>query len=354
MNKVVLLAPTPPPAGGIAGWTKRMLEAELKNEWKVSVVDEKLIGSRELFGNKVKRSFFTEIKRCFRIWANLISELKDSNTKVVHSCIPSTTLGMLREYVCCCLTKKYNKRFIIHFRCTVPNTTQSKLGKKILKKLCDKSDYIMLLNKQSGDFIEKITDTEFSIIPNFISESEIVDRHEIRTEIKTVLYVGGVIESKGAIDMLEVAKSFPSISFRFVGNAPDNIISYANDNNINNAFFVGVKPKEEVKKEMQDADVFMFLTYFYGEGFSNALAEAMAAGLPCIVTDWAANKDMIEDKGGVVVPVKTPELAKEALKDISDCKIRSMQSEFNINKVRNQYIDKVVLDKYVDVYEHLA
>ena len=99
--------------------------------------------------------------------------------------------------------------------------------------------------------------------------------------------------------MLEVAKSFPSISFRFVGNAPDNIISYANDNNINNAFFVGVKPKEEVKKEMQDADVFMFLTYFYGEGFSNALAEAMAAGLPCIVTDWAANKDMIEDKGGV-------------------------------------------------------
>lgn len=49
MNKVVLLAPTPPPAGGIAGWTMRMLEANLKNGWKVEVVDEKLIGNTGIF-----------------------------------------------------------------------------------------------------------------------------------------------------------------------------------------------------------------------------------------------------------------------------------------------------------------
>ena len=38
--KTVLLAPTPPPAGGIAKWTMRMLNATLKNGWTVSVVDE--------------------------------------------------------------------------------------------------------------------------------------------------------------------------------------------------------------------------------------------------------------------------------------------------------------------------
>ena len=39
--KVVLLAQTPPPHGGIAGWTERMLKARLKNGWEVVVVDEK-------------------------------------------------------------------------------------------------------------------------------------------------------------------------------------------------------------------------------------------------------------------------------------------------------------------------
>ena len=50
--KVVLLAPTPPPAGGIAGWTVRMMSAKLKNNWQVVVVDEKVTGDRQVFGDK--------------------------------------------------------------------------------------------------------------------------------------------------------------------------------------------------------------------------------------------------------------------------------------------------------------
>ena len=57
--KVVLLAPTPPPAGGIAGWTERMVKTTLKNDWGVVVVDEKQIGNRELFSsNKIKRNMW--------------------------------------------------------------------------------------------------------------------------------------------------------------------------------------------------------------------------------------------------------------------------------------------------------
>lgn len=40
MSKVVLLAPTPPPIGGIAAWTVRMMNATLPDDWKVEVVDE--------------------------------------------------------------------------------------------------------------------------------------------------------------------------------------------------------------------------------------------------------------------------------------------------------------------------
>lgn len=353
MNKVVLLAPTPPPAGGIASWTVRMMHAQLKNGWQVAVVDEKVIGNRQIFGDKAKRNLLVEVKRCFRIWSGLAKELKDPNAKVVHSCIPSVPLAMIREYICACITKSKKRKFIIHFRCTVPNTTKGRFAHFMLKKLCDKSDLIMTLNSQTDAYLENITRTPTRLIPNFVSADELVERHQIRQQIETVLYVGGVIESKGAMDMLEVASRFPDIRFRLVGKSASNVEERARELGLKNAEFTGPVDHDTVKQEMQNADVFMFLTYFYGEGFSNSLAEAMAAGVPCLVTDWAANKDMIEDKGGFVVPIKSPEEAAKALEKMMSAEVRGAQSAFNIEKIRTAYADETVLDQYVDCYEEL-
>lgn len=353
MNKVVLLAPTPPPAGGIAGWTVRMMDATLKNGWTVAVVDEKVIGGRQVFGDKTKRSLLTEIKRCRNIWRNLKRELKDPDAKVVHSCIPSVPLAMLREYICARITKRKKRKFIIHFRCTVPNTTKGRFAHFMLKKLCKKADLIMTLNEQTNAYLEKFTQTPMRLIPNFVSAKEVVQREQIREAIRRVLYVGGVVETKGALDMLEVASQFPQMEFRFVGKSDPQVEEYAKTHGIANAVFTGPMEREQVKQELMDADVFMFLTYFHGEGFSNALAEAMAAGLPCIVSDWAANRDMIGTEGGCVVPVKAPQEAVCALKDMMDPQIRAKQSARNLQKVKDEYIDRVVLDQYVDVYESL-
>lgn len=348
--KTVLLAPTPPPAGGIANWTLRMMNATLKNGWTVSVVDEKVIGGREVFGSGTKRNFLVETKRCCRIWKNLRKELKDPQAAVVHSCIPSATLSMLREYVCACITKHKKRKFITHFRCTVPNTTKGKIANIILKKLCDKSDMLILLNQQSVNYLKPITDTPIVLIPNFIDETEICESHVIKSEIETVLYVGGVIKTKGCMDIVEVARSFPNINFRLIGRADEEIIKYAEG--LSNIIFTGVKNKQEIQEEMKNADIFMFLSYFPGEGFSNALAEAMAMGLPCIVTDWAANADMIEDKGGIAVPIKSPDKAVEALNRLSDIKLRQQYSLFNIQKVKTYYSEKAVVSQYVDCYEN--
>ena len=77
----------------------------------------------------------------------------------------------------------------------------------------------------------------------------------------------------------------------------------------------------------------------------------MAAGLPCLVSDWAANKIMIEDKGGRVVSVKATQQAIDALREMMPADIRQVQSQFNINKVRTQYSKDVILGSYVDCYE---
>lgn len=348
--KVILLAPTPPPAGGIAGWTLRMKRATLRNNWEVEVVDEKVIGNREVFGSKNKINFFIEIKRTLIIWFNLFKSLRNPNVKVVHACIPGSTPGMLREIICALITKVSKRKFIIHYRSTLPNIKKGRFWLEIFKILTNLSDLVVALNNISVDFITEHSATPVELIPNFIEENEI-KKSEINTskKIKRVLYVGGVIESKGCKEIIEVAKSFPDIEFRLVGKPSDEIKGAKKTSNV---VICGEKNKQEVEEELIKADLFMFLTYFPGEGFSNALAEAMANGLPCIVSDWAANKDMIEDKGGVVVPIKSSIAAVDALKKLdTDWELRERQSIWNLNKVRNNYSAKIITDKYVNAYE---
>lgn len=352
MNKVVLLAPTPPPAGGIAGWTSRMLSAHLKNGWLVDVVDEKLIGNTETFGEGSKRHLSDEIVRTIRIWRDLRKKLKDKNVKVVHSCIPSTTFAMLREYVCCLITHNHRRSFIIHFRCTTSNTTTSRIGKLVLKHLCRVSDLILVLNNRSRQQIEQFCSTPIELIPNFVDSEEIMTNKVINEEVHTALYVGGVIEEKGCSLICDMSKYFPDVQFRLVGQAEQKILDKSKD--CPNVIITGPKNKNEVKEELFNADIFLFLSHFPREGFSNALAEAMAYGLPCIVTDWAANADMIEDYGGRVVPISDLEKSIMALKDEFSYELRKSQSDFNINKVNRCYKDTVILNQYVDCYERLC
>lgn len=348
--KVCLLAPTPPPVGGIAGWTVRMMNAVLRNGWEVEVVDEKLIGKRTGFGGRTTPDIKDEMVRCFRIWSGLWKKVCDKEVKVVHACIPATTTAMIRETICALITKLHRKKFIIHFRCTVPNMVKSGLGRAVLKLLCGLSDRVMLLNEQSKAYISQLTKTPSVIIPNFIDETEFEESHVIREKIERVVYVGGVIEAKGVLDLLETAKAFPDIEFRLIGKADSQCAEAIAQ--VENAVLVGLLPRDEVRGELREADVFAFLSYFPGEGFSNALAEAMACGLPCLVSDWAANKDMIEDKGGCAVPIQEPLKAIEALKRMESASVRASQSQFNIRKAREQYCSQVVLEQYVECYEN--
>lgn len=351
MNKVILLAPTPPPVGGIAAWTVRMMNAVLPNDWTVEVVDERIIGNREFFGSQRRLDAKAEIKRCHGIWSGLRKALKDREAKVVHACIAANTMPVLREYISACITKNRRRKFIIHFRCTVPNMVKSRINRLAVKLLANKADCVMVLNQQSADYISGVSKTKVVLIPNFVDAAEVVDSHEIREEIKTVLYVGGIIETKGCLDIIKVAKACPQIVFRLIGNADDKCREAAMD--VENVILVGTIEHSELLQEYRDADVFLFLTYFGGEGFSNSLAEAMAAGLPCIVTDWAANKDMIEDKGGVVVPVHGVREAIGALTNMANKRVREEQSRFNITKVRKKYSDKEVQLAYINCYEAL-
>lgn len=122
----------------------------------------------------------------------------------------------------------------------------------------------------------------------------------------------------------------------------------------NNVIFYGNKDKEFVQNILRKADAFLFLSRFWGEGFSNSLVEAMSAGLPCIVSDWAANADMIDSDGGSVVVECTPNRLAEELQKMLDSPIqREKMGRRNAEKARIDYSENVVLNAYVDTYNSI-
>ena len=104
-----------------------------------------------------------------------------------------------------------------------------------------------------------------------------------------------------------------------------------------------------VREQLDMADVFLFPSYT--EGFSNSLAEAMARGLPVITTKVGANVDMLENQGGVYVPVGNAEAIVEAINYLETPKIRREMSKWNIEKVKSSYCIESVMQRLVELYE---
>lgn len=349
-KNVLLISHMPPPATGIGSWTKRVLEIGLPDGWNIFHINSNTINGRDPF-RSTKRSIKDEYIRTKNIYTKEKELLKNNDISVVHTCIPCTPLGMLRELGTALIAKKYKVPFILHCRCTVSNVINKWWKKIIFKALIKKCAGVMVLNTKSYDFVKSLNYQGLvEIIPNFVDSQELMEP-KTKTEVKDVYYVGGVTYEKGAHLIIESAKSFPNVNFHLIGNIAPNIETLEISKNVK---LYGMQNRDFVNEALKNADVFVFLSEYWGEGFSNALVEAMAKGIPCIVTDWAANKDMIEDKGGIVLESRSSEeLNKSLNKLINNPSLLNEYSLWNIEKVKECYIDTIVLNRYKEFYEKL-
>jgi len=115
-----------------------------------------------------------------------------------------------------------------------------------------------------------------------------------------ILFVGNL--SQGAAKGLDVlllalqtvVRKYPVVQLMVAGNNPNPVAwkNYLTSLDIgNNVVFLGSKhTMSEVYKEAT-----VFVSSSRREGLSNALLEAMAFGLPCIVTNISGSQDMIEN-----------------------------------------------------------
>jgi glycosyltransferase involved in cell wall biosynthesis len=341
--KVILLSPLPPPSGGIARWTQLYLSECERNGIKADVINTNISSKR---ASQKTRSFsiFDEIARSKRIISGLKERIKTGNPDVIHICSSCSRFGLFRDLFCVLAAKETHVFF--HSHCNIEDQATTKISKYVLGIIVRKSKKVFVLNETSKKFIDEIEPRKAVLVPNFIEDECLRENHKISDHIKTVVFVGHVKIKKGIIEIFKVASSLKDIKFIVIGpvqqlpndiEKPDNVI------------LEGEVEHEKLSSYWQNADLFFFPSYT--EGFANVMLEAMANGLPIVATKVGANKDMIENHGGTIVPVGDIEAMKTAILEMDDPELRKKMSIWNIKKVRNKYALSKVMPCIKQCYE---
>jgi glycosyltransferase involved in cell wall biosynthesis len=114
-----------------------------------------------------------------------------------------------------------------------------------------------------------------------------------------------------------------------------------------NVAFLG--PRTDVPDILRAADIGLLCSH--QEGFSNAILEGMAAGLPMIVTDVGGNAEAVRDnQTGLVVPPRDPaRLSAAILRLANDAALRTAFGAVGRSRVGALFS----LDHCIDCYEEL-
>src|SRR5579883_2914095 len=110
---------------------------------------------------------------------------------------------------------------------------------------------------------------------------------------------------------------------------------------------------EKVLALLRASDVFCLLSR--SEGFSNALIEAMASGLPCVATRVGGNGEAVVDGvSGFLVQPDHPEMAADRiLAVLRDPALSRQMGRAGQLIVKNRFTAQAMIERLIDVYEHL-
>lgn len=348
MINVLLVSPKMDnPNGGIAVWTDGYLAKCPQNGINCTLVNTAPVGARAKNGSAA-RNFGDEYVRTKYIFRELAKALKAQKFDAVHINSPCGTFGIIRDYY---IVKKIRKvqpkaRISVHFRCDIQFQIRNSTSKRYLGKLVKKVDSCLVLNDTSREYLRREFGVEGIKVPNFLNDAYIIEQpKEIREELKKAFFVGRVSVAKGAREMFEVAKRCPDIQFLLAGALGEGVDTWEKPENI---VLLGSTKHDQVLSLMDESDVFFFPSH--SEGFSIALTEAMARGLPTVTTKVGANADMLEDQGGIVVSVGDVDAMEKALKAMQPKAVRAKMSAWALDKVKNTYTSDAVLQLLCKIY----
>jgi len=377
MNILAISHEYPPIGGGgsnaclflLRGFVKRGHKATLvtsgfvnlpeKETTKDGVVIYRVPSKR---ANKEHCSFsemFDFLKKAKKFSINLCRK-ENFDIALIFFGIPSGPIGVS-------LKRKFNLPFIIRFGGgDIPGfqdrfkSVYKLLGPSI-KNIWKTSDARVAnsegLRKLAYDFYDK---EKFEVIPNGVdSDTFKPDDMRVSGKVFKVLFVSRLIERKGlqfVIPQLpalrdELEAKGKGLRLTIVGDGPyrDTLEVIAKEHGVSDIIdFVGQKDKDQIVPYYQDADVFILPSK--KEGMPNVVLEAMACGLPIVMTPCQGSDELIKDNGFVCKAKDFGEKLRILAFDDAQRRLMGLNSG---SRVRSNFTWDATTDKYINLMKEI-
>lgn len=274
----------------------------------------------------------------------------------------------LREHYTAILAKRYNKKIRVvytnHF--VLANDFVTRLSNRWMDKrqdqiiaVCNKGKEQLIANGWSGDGIQVIFNAvDMDAWAGTRAESTVREEFGIPEDRLVMLCASRFAHDKGHAYLVRSLKRLSEISdvpFTMVlaGDGPllEETKALVKELELEDkVIFVGFR--KDIKNLYKGSDV--YINSSEHEALSFLIVEAMAAGLPVIVTDMGGNRDIVppEAKHGALVVYDDPESMAQAMKKmLEDGEYRASCAAEALNTVAEKFEVGKMCQATLNVYE---
>lgn len=350
--KLLLVAPVPPPYGGIGNWVLLMKEY-LSKQSEVELVDIINIAPKQrgLDGRTWYDRIVGQGMEMFRLCSQLKKSVKKHRPTTVHI-TTSGQLAIIRDILFLKLLKKLSVKSVYHIHFgRIPDIVQKNTTEwKLLKIALSLATTVMTIDCKTQEVLEKqIGKNKIVLIANPFDMKKTQKYQGCQTS-KTVMFLGWCVQTKGIEELLaawkNIEKQYSDWTLKIVGPYDARYkMELEQKYPVQNVVFEGEKEHDQAMNLLSQSEVFILPSYT--EGFPNSVLEAMALGKAIIATDVGAIPDMLADESGIIIKSKNSAQVECALKSLmEDERLRKRLGENAYIRIKNEYDIDVIFDKY--------
>ena len=163
----------------------------------------------------------------------------------------------------------------------------------------------------------------------------------MRSFVQEVLAAAQSLKTRGVALRIHIVAAPPSLSEQVAALMLDDIVACE-----------ASVPQEQMLGRMREADGFLLPSH--GEGFPNSLVEAMAAGLPSVVTPVGSVPEIVAEGGALTVAAGDAAGLAQAIETLAaDPQLRARLGQEAQEIVRRRYVPDAVLTPLAAEYRRL-
>ncbi len=355
--KVLLVAPVPPPYGGISNWTRLLTDYVAKTD----VVDLRVINiapkRRDVDGRTVRERIFGQSRALIATLNSIRGEVARNRPHVIHL-TSSGSLSLVRDVAVLSYARMRGVPTVYHLRFgRIPEIARRGTPEWRLAKVAFRlAASVLVLDLKTQDAIRRnVSRARVVLVPNLIDTSTLPAPS---TGANTAVFLGWVKPAKGIEDLLvawqDVERTHLGWVLSVVGPVQAGYLEELRDAYpLSTVDFLKDQPHDRALEILANCSVFVLPSH--SEGFPNAILEAMALGKCVLGTAVGAIPEMLDEGCGVVVPPRDPKRLRDALQTVMDePDLRQRLGRAAARKVQAQYTIERVVAAYLYEWAWLA